>query len=113
MRNLDFLTFGGAINRVPPDATAFVHRDSRFYVGYAVGMVESVPDVEQKAAAEWADSCWATLQRWASPYTYQNFTDPALPDWRERYYGSNYPRLARVRAAYDPAHFFRFPQAIT
>jgi FAD/FMN-containing dehydrogenase len=113
MRNLDFLTLGGAINRVPADATAFVHRNSRYYLGFAVGMMEEVPEVEQQAATDWVDHCWAELQNWSAPYTYQNFVDPQLTDWRERYYGANYDRLARVRAVYDPHRFFRFPQAIS
>ncbi|BAL88457.1 hypothetical protein AMIS_32370 [Actinoplanes missouriensis 431] len=111
-RNLDFLTMGGAINRVPADATAFVHRDSRYFVGCAVGTMDAESPQGQQVAVDWIDSCWEAVRPWAAPRTYQNFVDPALPDWQSRYYGSNYARLSEVRAAYDPDRFFRFPHAI-
>lgn len=112
MRNLEILTFGGAVNRVPSDATAFAHRDSRFFFGYSVGAMAELPRKEQDAAEEWVNSCWTTMQKYSSPHSYQNFADPALVDWRNSYYGANYPRLRKVRAMYDPDRFFRFPQAI-
>ncbi len=38
--------------------------------------------------------------------------DPSLKDWKASYYAENYARLSRVKAAYDPYRFFRFPQSI-
>lgn len=72
MGNLEFLTFGGAVNRIPADATAFVHRDA-----------------ENDVAITWVNSCWDTMQRYSSPHSYQNFADPALANWWHSYYGSN------------------------
>jgi FAD/FMN-containing dehydrogenase len=43
---------------------------------------------------------------------FQNFPDPELQDWAGAYYGPNYRRLVRVKARYDPAGFFRFPQSL-
>ncbi|WP_436848186.1 BBE domain-containing protein [Streptomyces collinus] len=37
---------------------------------------------------------------------------PTLKNWREAYYGSNYPRLVKVKRKYDPTGFFHYPQAI-
>jgi hypothetical protein len=112
MRNLEILTLGGAVNRVPSDATAFAHRDSQFFFGYSVGAMDAPSGPDREVAEKWVNSCWDTLQRYSSPHSYQNFADPALVDWRNSYYGANYPRLRKVRAVYDPDRFFRFPQAI-
>jgi FAD/FMN-containing dehydrogenase len=42
---------------------------------------------------------------------YPNFPDPDLQNWAYAYHGTNYDRLRRVKAAYDPDDFFRFDQS--
>ncbi len=112
VRSLDLQAFGGAVNRVRPDATAFVHRRTLFYAGYSMGVAADPTDLQRETGRRWVNSCWQTMQSWSSPFTYQNFVDPQLVDWRRAYYGDNYERLVRVKAGYDPARFFRFPQSI-
>jgi FAD/FMN-containing dehydrogenase len=43
---------------------------------------------------------------------YPNFPDPDLQDWARAYHRTNYERLRRVKAAYDPGGFFRFHQSL-
>ncbi|OKK22162.1 hypothetical protein AMK16_02915 [Streptomyces sp. CB00455] len=103
---------GGAVNRVPAAATAFVHRDSAFLAQYLAYWPESAPAAEVARHQGWLDGLWQDLRPWATGRAYQNYADPKLVGWREAYYGPNLARLEEVRRTYDPDRLFRFPQAL-
>ena len=112
-----FDAFGGAINRVSPAATAFVHRDALFLAQYSTGWTDDRPGAGARTAAvgrqqDWLASLHAAMRPYASGQAYQNYADPDLADWQRAYYGANYPRLQRVKAAVDPGDMFKFPQSI-
>jgi hypothetical protein len=111
-REVDFLPWGGAYNRVPADATAFAHRSERFLVQHLVEVGADAAAAERGAARDWLARSWALVHPWGSGGVYPNFPDPDLQDWARAYHGTNYERLRRVKAAYDPADFFRFHQSI-
>jgi FAD/FMN-containing dehydrogenase len=111
-RELDFMPWGGAYNRRPPQATAFVHRDQLFQLKHAVVVAPDAPPADQAAAHRAATRSWASVHPWGSGRVFQNFADPDLEDWAEAYYGPNYPRLVRVKARYDPSNLFRFQQSL-
>jgi FAD/FMN-containing dehydrogenase len=111
-RELDFMPWGGAYNRVRPDATAFVHRDELFQLKHAVVVNPDAPASLKRAAHRWVTRSWASVHRWGSGRVFQNFADPDLEDWADAYYGPNYQRLVRIKARYDPADFFHFHQSI-
>lgn len=112
-RYLTFFALGGASNRIPRTATAYVHRDSQYYIGYTVGLHVNTPDPESRQAAQsWADNAFRVSDRYGIPENYINFPDPNLRDWRTAYYGENYGRLTRIKRKYDPYNFFRFGQSI-
>ena len=100
-RELNFTALGGAYNRVPADATAFVHRGEQFLLEH----VASDGD-------HWLDRSWTLAHAFASGRVYPNFPDPGLDDWAAAYHGGNAARLRAVKRAYDPERLFRFPQAI-
>jgi FAD/FMN-containing dehydrogenase len=111
-RELDFMPWGGAYNRRPPGATAFVHRDQLFQLKHAVVVAPDAPPASQAAAHRAATRSWASVHRWGSGRAFQNFADPDLEHWALAYYGSNYERLVRVKARYDPSNLFRFQQSL-
>ncbi|MGW7079181.1 FAD-binding oxidoreductase [Streptomyces sp. NPDC054866] len=100
---------GGAINRVDPTATAFVHRRSRMLAQYIASWR---PGTSGKPAQAWLKSAHGSMRRYASGAAYQNYADPTLTNWREAYYGSAAARLKQLKKQYDPKRFFDFPQAL-
>jgi FAD/FMN-containing dehydrogenase len=111
-REVDFLPWGGAYNRVPADATAFAHRGERFLVQHLVMVGVDAAPAERGTARDWPARSWALVHPWGSGGVYPNFPDPDLQDWARAYHGTNYERLRRVKAAYDPGGFFRFHQSL-
>jgi FAD/FMN-containing dehydrogenase len=111
-REVDFLPWGGAYNRVPADATAFAHRGERFLVQHLVQVGTDAAAAERDTARDWLAGSWALVHPWGSGGVYPNFPDPDLQDWAGAYHGTNYDRLRRVKAAYDPGGFFRFHQSL-
>jgi FAD/FMN-containing dehydrogenase len=97
---------------VPPDATAFVHRDELFQLKHSAMVDPPVNAAAAAAAQRWVSRSWASVHPWGSGRVFQNFADPDLEDWTEAYYGTNYDRLARVKGRYDPDGVFRVHQSI-
>ena len=87
--------YGGAINRVPADATAFVHRDVRF----SVQILSYSPIGTARRRVRRARSLIAPFGNGAA---YQNYADLRLRSPRRAYYGSNLDRLRSIKAAVDP-----------
>jgi FAD/FMN-containing dehydrogenase len=95
--------YGGAINRVDAEDTAFVHRDQLFslqFLSYARG------------GGAWTKRAHRMLRPFVSGEAYQNYIDAGLGSWQRAYYGRNLARLREVKKAYDPDLRFRFRQAI-
>jgi FAD/FMN-containing dehydrogenase len=98
-----FDSYGGAINHVKPAATAFVHRNVLFCIQY----------LSYDGDEAWLHSTAEQMHRYVTGGAYFNYTDPRLKNWKTAYYGSNYPRLLKIRHEIDPHHYFNFPQAIS
>ncbi len=100
---------GGAVNRVDPTATAFVHRRSRLLAQYIAAWKAGTSGT---TAQSWLTGAHNAMKPYASGAAYQNYTDPTLTDWRKAYYGDAASRLTTLKKQYDPNGFFTFPQAL-
>ncbi|MFJ1705023.1 FAD-binding oxidoreductase [Kitasatospora sp. NPDC088346] len=104
--------WGGAINRVDPAATAFVHRDAQYLVSMDTSWDERDDPATVAANLHWLADLREALAPHLAGGSYLNFTDPDLPDWRTAYYGANYARLVEIKKRVDPDRLFTFDQAV-
>ena len=107
-----FDSWGGAINRVAPSETAFVHRRAVASAQYIAMLPPTVGNGAVRSARAWLDGWYQALRPYASGEAYQNYIDPTLPNWAHAYYGENLPRLQEVKAKWDPDDVWHFAQSI-
>jgi FAD/FMN-containing dehydrogenase len=101
---------GGAMARVPVEATAFAHRRSRIMVNVAA--FYNGPEDRAKREAWVADFAAALQQRDSGAYV--NFLgDEGEEQVRAAYPGATWDRLREVKARYDPTNLFRLNQNIS
>jgi hypothetical protein len=100
---------GGAMARVPADATAFAHRGRRIMA--AVGAVYDRA-ADKPVHDAWADG-FAAVLRQGDPGVYVNFlADEGPGRVREAYPGATFDRLAEVKRRWDPDNLFRHNQNV-
>jgi FAD/FMN-containing dehydrogenase len=100
---------GGAMARVPADATAFAHRHSRIIV--AIGAVYERAD--EKAEHEAWLTGFTDALRQRDQGVYVGFLgDEGEARTRAAYPGRTWDRLAEIKRRYDPVNLFRLNQNI-
>jgi len=108
MRVVQLRVLGGAVSRVPADATAYAHRGARIMTNVAA--FHGPDDLPARAA--WVDGTVALLDQ-GNPGAYVNFVGAEGPDRvRAAYPGATWDRLAAVKATYDPENVFRRNQNV-
>ena len=102
---------GGAINRVPADATAYPHRSVEFVMNVHTRWSDRADDARCIA---WARTMYDATAPFATGGVYVNFMpEDETQRVRSGAYGPNYERLAKLKAKYDPANLFRMNQNVT
>ncbi len=109
LRAVQLRALGGAMARVPSEATAFAHRGSRIMANVASFYVGS-EDRDRRAA--WVAALAGELRQ-TDQGAYVNFlADEGEERVRKAYPGATWDRLAQVKRRYDPDNFFRLNQNI-
>jgi FAD/FMN-containing dehydrogenase len=109
MRVAQLRVLGGAMARVPADATAFAHRASKIMVNVA-SFYEGPAD--RVVRQSWVDDLAAALRQ-RDTGAYVNFlVDEGEGRIHEAYPAATWDRLAAIKARYDPTNLFRLNQNI-
>lgn len=98
-------TLGGAMGRVPNDATAFYHRDAPFLL--SIESTDSSPATDNENIA-WVRRWHEKASRFSRRGTYMNFGGfwEGGEDMLAKSFGANYPRMREIMARYDPENVF-------
>ena len=100
---------GGAVSLVPPDATAYAHRDAEFILNVHGRWTDPAKD---DACIKWARALFTAAAPFATGGVYVNFLTQDEGDRIPMAYGVNYARLVRLKDQYDPTNLFRVNQNI-
>jgi FAD/FMN-containing dehydrogenase len=99
----------GATHRLSASDTAFSFRDASF----AEVIVGVDPDPANNARMiSWARDYWSALHPHSAGGAYVNMMMNEGQDMIKAAYRDNYPRLAEIKAKYDPTNLFRVNQNI-
>jgi FAD/FMN-containing dehydrogenase len=94
---------GGAIGRVPADATAFAHRKS---MANMLKVVSWDMDVDPQPHVDYIRKYWNGVESFTDGW-YTNETADEPQRVRNANYQGNYERLLEVKQGYDPTNLFR------
>lgn len=109
MKVAQLRVLGGAMARVPVDATAFAHRNSKIMVNLAA----LFQDPGEKATHEAWVADFAAALRQSDSGAYVNFLGGIGEEGvRAAYPGATGQRLAEIKARYDPTNLFHLNQNI-
>jgi hypothetical protein len=125
--NVGLATYGGQVNSVTSDATASAQRGAIIDTACAVGWLH--PNDEAKSM-EWVRKCYRDLYKETGgvpvpgnqtggciiAHADNDIADPTWnksgQPWHALYYQDNYPRLQKVKAAWDPLNIFNHSLSI-
>ena len=109
MSGVEIRVLGGAMARVPADATAFAHRERRLMVTFGAGY----QDPAQAASHEtWVADSLAAMRPSAHGVHVSFLADEGTTRVHEAYPEETYKRLAAIKRRYDPTNLFRVNQNI-
>lgn len=105
--------WGGAISKIPSNATVFPHRNAVYNVGIDV-IVPTESDADDASdEINLVNAIWPSIERHLDG-VYVNFPMASLSNisYPTAYWGGNLDRLASLTERYDPSHVLRVSQGV-
>jgi hypothetical protein len=100
---------GGAVHRVPDDASAMGWRGAK----WAVHILGQWPDPsENDEQIAWVRNVDAAIQAWVQEGTYLNYLMDEGEERVKESFGAHYKRMEDLKNKYDPTNLFRLNQNI-
>jgi FAD/FMN-containing dehydrogenase len=96
---------GGKANALPPDATAYPHRNVQFAMNVHGRWLDRTDDDK---VIGWSREFFTAAAPYAAGSVYINFLTQDEGARIHEAYGANYARLLAIKQRYDPANLFRF-----
>ncbi|HAZ80004.1 MAG TPA: FAD-linked oxidase, partial [Porticoccaceae bacterium] len=98
------IRFGGAVDDLAKDATAWPHRGAKWDLELGGSWVD--PSLSAKNI-KWGKDYWDALAPYVSDRFYINEMMDETQEEVAVSYGDNYPRLVQIKNKYDPKNFFQ------
>jgi FAD/FMN-containing dehydrogenase len=105
LSTVEVWALGGAMGRVPPEATAFFQREAPYLLTIEANAEDPATD---EANIAWVRRRFDKARRFSPGGTYFNFAG-FLEEGEEllaQSFGANYPRLREIKKKYDPENLF-------
>lgn len=103
---------GGEVSKPAADSTAYAHRDKvRFYQSYGYSLRGPLSGPKETFLKDIHQFILENISN-GSHTTYPGYVDPYLERPQEVYWGSNLPRLQRIKTSWDPKSVFHNPQSV-
>jgi FAD/FMN-containing dehydrogenase len=101
--------YGGIIDRIADDATAFAYRNgTQFCIQYYTSWGSTAAGVRRLADMR---KLYGAMRPWSGG-SYVNYCDLDLADWQTAYWRQNLARLRAIKAKADPGNLFHHAQSV-
>jgi FAD/FMN-containing dehydrogenase len=106
-----FDSYGGAVNKIASDATAFAHRgNTKYSIQY---FMQWDDPKDSNANIAMMRTLYASMRPFVSGGAYANYCDLDLGDgYAKAYWGDNLARLMKIKAQLDPKNIFKHAQSV-
>jgi FAD binding domain/Berberine and berberine like len=102
--------YGGAVSRVGPGETAFIHRDA--YMNFYLDVFWMSED-KRGEVVEYLDRFMDFMKPYTNGESCQTYPRLGQADYRHRYWGDWFETLLAVKQKYDPGNVFSHALALT